>query len=174
MHGCALSILQTAWKFHKIFPCMLPELFMYWKKLDCIFPCRMQKVQAISTRVALYHKGRGKKPDSTSKYNYNTVKINFEYFYELFLEDRDFMGKFMENAVRKNSVSIKILESKPCPRRPPVMAMYIQFATTIRKCSPTPFPWIKLADKTLKIILESHANLIFYIICFALCNRMYS
>ena len=59
------------------------------------------------------------------------------------------------------------------PRRPPVMGMYIQFATIIRKCSPIPFLQIKLTDKTLKIILRSHAILIFYItICLVLYNHM--
>ena len=42
VHGCPLSILQTAWKFYKIFPCKLPEFFMFCKNnLACIFPCSM-------------------------------------------------------------------------------------------------------------------------------------
>ena len=41
VHGCALSILQPALKFHKNFPCMLSEFFMFYKKLACMFPCSM-------------------------------------------------------------------------------------------------------------------------------------
>ena len=33
-----------------MFPCTVPEFSMFYKKLACIFPCSMQKGQAISTR----------------------------------------------------------------------------------------------------------------------------
>ena len=41
--GCIVTL--------KMFPCTVPEISMFYKILACIFPCSMQKVQEISTRV---------------------------------------------------------------------------------------------------------------------------
>ena len=62
------------------------------RKLDCQVRRRTSILEnCLKKRVCkLWNSYHAKHPDSTSKYNYKTVKVKFkEYFYELFLEDRD-------------------------------------------------------------------------------------
>ena len=51
VHGSAQRILQVAWKFYKIFPCMLPVFSMFFKTLQCMHGCNMENFPACSTRV---------------------------------------------------------------------------------------------------------------------------
>ena len=50
VHRYALSILETAWKFYKIFPCRVREFSMFYKKLACMHECSMENLPADSTR----------------------------------------------------------------------------------------------------------------------------
>ena len=54
VHRYALSILETAWKFYKIFPCRVPEFSMFYKKLACMHECSMENLPADSTRVFIF------------------------------------------------------------------------------------------------------------------------
>ena len=66
VHRYALSILETAWKFYKIFPCIIfrtmqlwvPEFSMFYKKLACMHECSMENLPADSTRVCTSHTRR--------------------------------------------------------------------------------------------------------------------
>ena len=84
-------------------------------RLDCQVRHRTSTLEncLITNGRKLWNSYFTKHLDSTSKYNYSTVKVKFkENFYELFLEDIDTKIYWKENSVGKNSVSIKIRESK--------------------------------------------------------------
>ena len=53
VHISAQRILQVAWKFYKIFPCMLPVFSMFFKNLQCMHGCNMENFPACPTRVAV-------------------------------------------------------------------------------------------------------------------------
>ena len=87
VHGCALSILETAWTFYKLFPCLLREFSL---RMVCLTDDSMQ-------RCKIY---------IVLQLNTINIFISLEQNYNIFIEIRQILSE-LYNILRK-----KILQNR--------------------------------------------------------------